>query len=793
MDRSGPGISAGLVTRKGNGDVYYDTHITVSTSYDNGVTAQGSHGRYASFNETRTKPLVSDTGDYTLSLVRGSVTSNCIPLFVPKPSQLITENGTQIWETSAQPGLAFTWTGPVYTNSGGSNAIVATKDWLFASWPTYGAIPFYTTNTLPATGAADGLGGFLDLSASGISTSCLATTAASRLTTLFTNAGMTVTVTSPTAAPGYGMSQVFSFQNTSTYQSVYLDFTLPPLNAQNNYGQNTGTHPSKSGILQACKLLGFIPGQVFVIPPATTVTTSRAYQLGFRATLNLYCYKNVRWVPEDANAPFPSVYDVANGNTSSYFDSYSYSHYVNNCINPAFQRCIYDPYDSTVVIGERCLTKQLQACCIANAGTNTFYNPTTSYVAGNSVIYGGRVYIAQVATSQIPPTGVTQSQVNWLDAGESFNYSYVSNQVYLTGDVVTFYSGTTLYYAVATGTTTGPPSTGAQNNWGAGISLQSAGVAVQTNLPTIGTLAPSVVFNSTTQLFSFNLDSYGFGGSLPSNVDDGYYGFIDDAQFPQTVAQQNSNATLNDFNRDSWGLTGCMSVTTPAYTNFRRPGGINTCYDERFSIEVDDYFHQLFGNWPCIRLNYLDPRTDLTTSYIRYILPAATAGLTTPFPLPLSNPTAVTTGYLPYGRIAGNQPYLYSIPQSYPSIGLAWNQFDTIVVVSGEVPVVDDQVCQLYKLGDTGLVTQFQTSAGTLKVLSEILVKPMSQTMAGQEYRNEIIYEPQTPVVMDLQKGQVFQKFDYQLFLRSKTSQLLRPLSISNAGCVNLRWVFSRK
>ena len=113
--------------------------------------------------------------------------------------------------------------------------------------------------------------------------------------------------------------------------------------------------------------------------------------------------------------------------------------------------------------------------------------------------------------------------------------------------------------------------------------------------------------------------------------------------------------------------------------------------------------------------------------------------------------------------------------------------------MSGQVPVEDDQTTQVYTIGDAGVVTTQQTNAGTLKILSEFVVKPLGQTQAGQEYRNEIIYEPQVPTVMDLQRGRIFTQFDYQLFLRSKTSQLLRPLSISNAGCVNLRWVFLRK
>jgi hypothetical protein len=308
-----------------------------------------------------------------------------------------------------------------------------------------------------------------------------------------------------------------------------------------------------------------------------------------------------------------------------------------------------------------------------------------------------------------------------------------------------------------------------------------------------------------------NLDSYGFGGTLATNVYDGYAGVIDDTLFPASPFQQNLNATLNDQARDSWGLTG--TTITPAYTTFRHPGII---YDERFVIEVDDYFNQLFGNWPTTRLTYVDPRTSIVTSYVRYGPQAANAGLAVPTPLPLVSPTVATTGYLPITRVAGNQPYIYTFPQDYPSVGLMWNPIDTIVITSGDIPVLDDQVLPPCILGDNGVTIGMvesavyspgvlpgsflvgnggggqSTNATTLKIIGEFIVKSGSM-QTGQEYRNQVIFEPQTVIPMDLQRGIKFNKFSYQAWMRMKSTQLLRPVTLSNGGSLNMRWRFDRK
>ena len=80
-----------------------------------------------------------------------------------------------------------------------------------------------------------------------------------------------------------------------------------------------------------------------------------------------------------------------------------------------------------------------------------------------------------------------------------------------------------------------------------------------------------------------------------------------------------------------------------------------------------------------------------------------------------------------------------------------------------------------------------------MKILAELNIKPITQTLCGQEYRTEILFDPQTPVIMDLEKGREFTQFDFQLFLREKGTNNLRPLSLSDGGSAYLRWAFLRK
>ena len=804
-DLYGSAISAGVVTRRGDGSVHYDTNIVCKTTYDNGVSQVGSHGRYAKFSDTRTRPLVGNTDDYSISLVRASITTNEIPLYVALPIRLVTENSVSMWEVDIEPGLSYTWTGPVYNANSVPVGPVTNVDWLYAAWPTYGWMSVYQETTAPgSTGAAYYSSfGLVDCSVLSTGSDTLATIVASRLTFLFNNApGVTsvnVLVTAPTAAPSNAMTQQFSITNNNTLASFYIDFSLtsPVLG---NHSVGTVTQPTKAGLLQACKYFGFVPGQVFEVKPLTTVLFPRAYQLGFRSTLNLYTYKKVRWVPEDTGVPVPTQADVDNNAVTTYFDCYSYQHLLNQCINPTFTRCIFDQYDKTTILSERCLQRQLDTCCYANAAAVSSWNSSTTYTAqttanpttANACVYQGIAYVCLVTNSgNVPSTSPTF----WLSCGASINYSYVDGKIYSIDDVVTIRDGSSnTYYATATVTpTTGPPlaGVGSQNGWSSvlgwtgGLRVSNASVA---------TLPPSIGFNPSTNLFTLNLDSYGFGGTTSVNADDGYYGVIDDLANPPTTLQYLSNATLNDIARDSWGITGANLITTVPYTVARRPG---LSFDERLSIEVDDGFHQLFGNWPCLRLYYFDPVTSLTTAYIRYIPQASQAGLSVNTPLPLTSINPSTTGlaatYLPYGRIGGTVPYFYTFAQDLPSIGEMWNPVDAIIVATGNVPIEPDQTVPAYVLGDSGEPQSAQTNGNTLKILAEINYKPLSNTQVGQEYRNEILFDPQTPVVMDLQSGRVFNQFDYQLFLRMKATGTYRPLSLSNRGNANLRWVFQRK
>ena len=203
-DLLGGAISAGVLTKASDGSVHYDTNLVCATTFDNGVNSLGAHGRFAKFSETRTQTIVGNTANFSIALVRATITSNEIPLFIARPSGYVVENGVPFVECTAQPGIALTWTGPVYTTNSVSVGPQTNVDWLYAAYPNRGFIPYYTSCTVPgATPTAPQIKyGVIDLSTVGVSSDTLATVVASRLTTLLTAAaGFTVTVTSPTATP----------------------------------------------------------------------------------------------------------------------------------------------------------------------------------------------------------------------------------------------------------------------------------------------------------------------------------------------------------------------------------------------------------------------------------------------------------------------------------------------------------------------------------------------------------------------------------------------------------------
>lgn len=640
---------------------------------------------------------------------------------------------------------------------------------------------------------------------------------------------------------------------------------------------------TKAGVLQTCKVMGFIPNRQFVIPPSPSGSpvyypAPRNYQLGFRSTINLSVYKNCRWVPEDQSAPQPPASEVAAGYTGAYFDCYSYQHMLNQVINPTLVRCITDQNDENVPFSQQCLNRQLALAVIANCAANQIWSPSKAYPASStsaivSVFYGGFACISQFASggsflstvtvtnggsgytnpptvtftggggtgasafatvsngrvvsvtvtnpggsytsapvvvftpgigggssatatsimqnraSEIPGTGTA-----WVKVGESIWSSWSPTAKYLVGDVVTYTRQDTPGYFEAFVASAVPPIGIPPRIDGTGWNLAYESFeAVGTLDPLtpsqalVGTLPPTITFNSSTNLFTLNLDSYGFGGTSESNADDGYLGYNDDASNIETTYQQTLNSSYNDQARDSYGLTGTSPhFTTPPYRIFRRGG---QCYDERMVFEADSYFHSLFGNWPALRLLYIDPRTKIQTSYVRYLLQAANAGLNVQYPLPLFTPTPVTSGYLPFGRVGGNTPYLYTFPQDYPSIGNMWQPVDAIVVTTGSVPVVDDQTRPPTILGDT---LAAEASAGSKSSVMRILAEFSVPSMLGQEYRNQIHFEPHEKDMMDMQASSDFRHFVYEVKMRMKQTQLYRPLDLPDGGNANFRYLLER-
>jgi hypothetical protein len=133
------------------------------------------------------------------------------------------------------------------------------------------------------------------------------------------------------------------------------------------------------------------------------------------------------------------------------------------------------------------------------------------------------------------------------------------------------------------------------------------------------------------------------------------------------------------------------------------------------------------------------------------------------------------------------------VPQDYGSAGLAWNPFDAIVVTTNTVPIADDETQPPYVLNDQGVPQTQQSTGNIIKILADCNLKPLGLTPVGQEFRNEIIFDPEVSEPLHMTSLKDFRIFDWQLMLRLKGTQALRPLSLSNDGYAFLRFVFQRK
>jgi len=440
----------------------------------------------------------------------------------------------------------------------------------------------------------------------------------------------------------------------------------------------------------------------------------------------------------------------------------------------------------------------------------------------------GRTYMwtnTERSAGTVLPDDDNPLSQSWQDLGQSFTNSYVSGYAYTSGDIVTVATKTIpveyqfFKCTVDDAFTTLPPldASGALNEgWEnkTNAFLQNGRLSFTPNYPSIGTVPPSISFDSSTQLFSLNLDSYGFGGTQSTNVNDGYgtsllneapikpidnstvLGLtateIWDQLFNNSQIEEYYTSALNDQARDSWGLSGAITQSVPPYVIARNPGVV---YDERFNFEADDYFHQLFGNWPSLRLLYIDKaRNNLRTAYVRYIPEAANAGLAVPSPLPLfvpsQPPASPSSVYLPTFRVEGNQIYLYTFPQDYRSVGNMWSPVDTLVLTTTEIPIVNCDVAppRLY----SEVVQNTQPSGQTERILAEFAVYPTDNQ--GQVYRTQITYAPTGDAIdfIEMERSTMFNNISWALYMRMRATQTLRLVSISDSGSVNIRLKFVR-
>ena len=456
-------------------------------------------------------------------------------------------------------------------------------------------------------------------------------------------------------------------------------------------------------------------------------------------------------------------------------------------------------------VQEMCLQQQLSLMDNgAGAASTITWVSGMSVPIGAAVLYKGYAFVASVSILNSLVAPALDSR--YINCGRSVFTSWSSTLLsgastsYVWGQNAT-YQGLSYFLNGTSPTGSSPP---VDSNWTQYNESGNGGIT-QADQACIVTKPPVFTYSPSTNLFSFFGDTYGFGGSTSLNLP-GLYG---------SSSYNYGDDTYNDCSRESYGVNG-MFVSSQDPTSVRAPG--RSGFDENFHLETDTWFSALFSNFSRISLLYTDPRTLITTSYDHWV-PQVTPDMQF---VTYENPVlqygfanspggallgaSATNGIMPSATVAIPQGAntnnavafrltygvinQWKFTQSYESSSSMWCPIGAIVMVSKQVPAIDEFTSAPAVLGQAGLVLG-STAGDTRRILLDFTL-PQSSAAA---YRSLVHYTPLAEYrrVALSSSGSDFNVFDFQLFWRNRTTQQLVPIVISNNGSLLAKFIFERK
>ena len=491
------------------------------------------------------------------------------------------------------------------------------------------------------------------------------------------------------------------------------------------------------------------PGKATYPPTASipTSTWSRAYTVNW----DFSSYRNIEWVPQDTTAPEPSdpivQQDFGVDAGSTYYNVYEFNKFLNDCVNKTLDRIIND--QSYEILNLDALSLNGQLSVVFQVYSQLFQQPASTFLWDSLATY-------QIATLVV--SGVTSSDFVFISTKMGVNLPIpktpTSSPSWMFLGYVPYQSGDSTPYALCIQQTT----SGSIRQMSAQVENGVSGrTYVQINLyskpdgnfytfsepvstiipsPLFQTAAPQFHYDNLTLLSNCRFDGLGFG---TTNV-------------IQSGLPQSSVALFN-YKRRSWGYQGTSTA------------------DEWFTLESNSSFKFLLDNFPSYCTSYVDSLAELRTGetfpQIEYWIWDHSSSTIDP-----------RTG-----------AEYYEIYQTSESLSSCMSPVQSIVVVSENIPVVDELSSPVYYLVDSDS-SSFASKAQTISLTEKIIGEVFPATNAPYNSRSVIHFEEDNFKFVSLLDTRLFKQLEYSVYYRHRITQQLVPLILTNYGNVNIKFVF---
>ena len=552
------------------------------------------------------------------------------------------------------------------------------------------------------------------------------------------------------------VSKALPITTTTDTTGIFFQCTLAP----NFYTFDTRADEIIDPVVTFNKMnfmrnLGYIPSKDLAIerptyPPTCSVppqTWTRAYTVNW----DFSAYRNLQWLTQDTTAPLPRLplqfqdFGTDNG-SSTYYNVYEINKFANDVVNKGVETVIND-YTAEVAIFEAySLDRQLAFAHTAFKQlflfqASTFlYNPLVTYVLGQLAVSGttstSLAFMAAKSTSAPLPL-IPESNSSWI---------YLGTVPYQIGDTTLFALCLTEFYVGANYFLMNAQVTSYQydpniTNPIISISWSPIGTVTTPNAtsliptPTFKTIGPSFRYNDLTYLMSVKYDGYGFG---TINV------------IQPGITQQ--RIALYDYTRQSWGNQGANNA------------------DEWVTFESNTSFKFLFDNFPSYCTAYEDTLAILRNGI--------------GFPL---------LSYWVWDSTSSHDPRkdgrYYEIPQTSESLSSCMSPVESIVVVSDNIPVLEELSSPAAYLIDSDS-SAFYARTDAISLTNKIIGEIPLYHFSPYNVRSVIRYDANELHYYSLLDTKTFKQLEYSLYYRHRITQQLVPLILSNYGSVNIKFVF---